>query len=378
VLAFVWIALFIFGSSFKQLGEELSNARSALPILLLALAALGMLWANVGITDRFGGIASFAKLLAIPLLILQFKQSPRGNWVMLAFLAGCVVALLGSAIFIAEPALYWRTGQTFPVPFKNQATQSGEFIICICVLLFCVIDWWRAKLFAWSFAALFLCAAFLVMTVYSATGRTALVTAPLLIVLLAFRRFNVRGALAFILAGAVIVGAMFYGSPYLQERTGAIWGDIQRYQQHRFDDVGLRSSTGERLDFWKKSLLIISRAPLIGHGTGTILAQMAEEMSDLRGSYPLVTTNPHQQTFAVAIQLGLLGALLLWAMWGAHWLVFRADTLAAWIGAVIVVNNVIGSLFNSHLFDFTQGWIYVLGVGVAAGMVERAKGSRPA
>ncbi len=101
-------------------------------------------------------------------------------------------------------------------------------------------------------------------------------------------------------------------------------------------------------------------------------------MSDLRGSYPLVTTNPHQQTFAVAIQLGLLGALLLWAMWGAHWLVFRADTLAAWIGAVIVVNNVIGSLFNSHLFDFTQGWIYVLGVGVAAGMVERAKGSRPA
>jgi hypothetical protein len=34
---------------------------------------------------------------------------------------------------------------------------------------------------------------------------------------------------------------------------------------------------------------------------------------------------------------------------------------------VVSVQNVVGSLFNSHLFDFTHGWIYVVGVGVAAG-----------
>jgi hypothetical protein len=28
-------------------------------------------------------------------------------------------------------------------------------------------------------------------------------------------------------------------------------------------------------------------------------------------------------------------------------------------------------LFNSYLFDFTEGWLYVMGVGVAAGMVLR-------
>jgi hypothetical protein len=27
------------------------------------------------------------------------------------------------------------------------------------------------------------------------------------------------------------------------------------------------------------------------------------------------------------------------------------------------------SVFNSHLFDFHAGWMYVLGVGVAGGMV---------
>jgi len=55
----------------------------------------------------------------------------------------------------------------------------------------------------------------------------------------------------------------------------------------------------------------------------------------------------------------------------AHLSVFRGGGLAAWAGLVIVTQNIVGSLFNSHLFDFTQGWSYVVGVGVAAGVVFR-------
>jgi hypothetical protein len=40
---------------------------------------------------------------------------------------------------------------------------------------------------------------------------------------------------------------------------------------------------------------------------------------------------------------------------------------------IAVVQNVVSSLLNSHLFDFHEGWIYVLTVGVAGGMVARAK-----
>jgi len=31
------------------------------------------------------------------------------------------------------------------------------------------------------------------------------------------------------------------------------------------------------------------------------------------------------------------------------------------------VQNFFTSLFNSHIFDFNEGWIYVLGVGIAGG-----------
>ena len=56
-------------------------------------------------------------------------------------------------------------------------------------------------------------------------------------------------------------------------------------------------------------------------------------------------------------------------MWLAHLLLFRGDGLVAWIGLLVVVQNIFSSLFNSHLFDFHEGWMYVLGVGVAGGMV---------
>jgi hypothetical protein len=42
---------------------------------------------------------------------------------------------------------------------------------------------------------------------------------------------------------------------------------------------------------------------------------------------------------------------------------------------IIVVQNVVSSLFNSRLFDFGQGWLYVFGVGVAGGTVLKQRGS---
>ena len=68
-----------------------------------------------------------------------------------------------------------------------------------------------------------------------------------------------------------------------------------------------------------------------------------------------------------------IGVVLLYAMWLVHLLLFRGEGLVAWIGLLVVVQNIFTSLFNSHLFDFHEGWMYVLGVGVAGGMTLAAK-----
>ncbi len=64
-------------------------------------------------------------------------------------------------------------------------------------------------------------------------------------------------------------------------------------------------------------------------------------------------------------------------MWYFHLALFLERSFVAWIGLVVVVQNFVSSLVNSHLFDFHEGWIYVLGVGVAGGMVAAARRDRP-
>ena len=65
-------------------------------------------------------------------------------------------------------------------------------------------------------------------------------------------------------------------------------------------------------------------------------------------------------------------------MWLLHLLLFRGEGLQAWIGLLVVVQNIFTSLFNSHIFDFTEGWMYVLGVGVAGGMVLKTSSRKAA
>ncbi|HEY5306850.1 MAG TPA: O-antigen ligase family protein, partial [Pseudolabrys sp.] len=131
------------------------------------------------------------------------------------------------------------------------------------------------------------------------------------------------------------------------------------------------TSSGFRIDFWKQSIQFIKSAPLLGHGTGSIADQFRRAAVGRTNGNVFLTSNPHNQTFAVGIQLGFLGIAALWAMWIAHLMIFRGPGFLTWIGSVIVMSNIIGSLFNSFIFDFTEGWIYVIGFGVVAGMVRR-------
>ena len=134
--------------------------------------------------------------------------------------------------------------------------------------------------------------------------------------------------------------------------------------------IDVDTPVGLRLEYWRKSLGFFAEAPVVGHGTGTI--PMLFRRDATADTVPnLLTTNPHNQVLAVAIQLGVIGVVVLVAMWVAHLALFRGSTLIAWFGLTAVVQNVVGSVFNSYLFDFGQGWLYVLGVGIAGGMVLR-------
>jgi O-antigen ligase len=117
---------------------------------------------------------------------------------------------------------------------------------------------------------------------------------------------------------------------------------------------------------------LIAEAPLLGHGTGSIPEQFRRSATGQTGLATQALHNPHNQIFAVAIELGLIGTAILIAMWIAHVRLFIGVSLPTAVGLMVVIQNIVSSLFNSHLFDFTHGWLYVWGVGVIGGMVLRS------
>jgi O-antigen ligase len=321
-----------------------------------------MLWADVTLLERWKGFDSYLKLLVTPLLFVQYRRSDHGEWVFAGYVFSCAALLAATTVVMAIPSLS-DTLVHHKVLVKNATTQSGEFVTCIFGLLFLARDAVEQRRWCWVLGFMVVMLAMLANILYVATGRTALVVAPVLLVLYAIKKLSAKG-IALVSAGALLIGvAGWTTSPYLRDRTTQMWTDVEKYEV-----TDERTSSGERIEFWKKSIEFIRQSPVIGHGTGSIYSLFEKAVAGKTRTAGVAAANPHNQTLAVGIQLGLVGVTVLWAMWIAHLLLVRGNSLCEWIGLVVAVQNIIGSLFNSHLFDFVQGWVYVIGIGVAGGI----------
>ena len=364
ILIVLWLLAFFPTFDAAALRRELLSPAGGLPVLLWGAGALGMLWADVSWSERLDGLSGFHKLLLIPLLLAQFRRSAHGRWVVVGFLASSTVLLAVSWALVLTPGLIWRGKASPGVPVKDYILQSEIFAICAFGLIGKAAELWYARR-RWALGLLVVAAAFIANIGYVATARTTLVVMVALLLLFGLRQFGWKGALGVSLSGATLASAIWVSSPYLRERVSAAVEEVQTYGSSKVD-----TSVGLRFEYWKRSLALIAEAPVIGHGTGTI-PQLFRRDAAPDIDVMLLTTNPHSQILTVAVQLGALGAGVLIAMWVAHFALFRGDTTAAWFGLVVVTYNVVSSLFNSHLFDFSQGWLYVFGVGLTGGMVLR-------
>jgi len=358
----------------KAFLQSLKRPICALPIALFVLALIGTLWSNAPWGVRLYAASPAAKLLVLPLLLYHFERSARGAQVFIAFLASCALLMAMSWIVAFHPGLSLKSAGDAErgIFVKNYIDQSQEFALCAVALAYPIITLLRAKRIWLAGLLTAVALTFVVNMAFVIVSRTALVTIPILLAVFALLHLKWRSIAIIACATVAFAAVAWVMSPQLRWTGETFLRDYQLYKERN-----IPTSIGNRLEFWQKSLRFFAEAPILGHGSGSTRGLFEQAAIGRVGAAAEVISNPHNQTLYIAIQWGLIGIVVLFAMWWRHLMLFRGESLESWIGLLVVVQNIFTSLFNSHIFDFHEGWMYVLGVGIAGGMVL-GTGSRDA
>ncbi len=334
-----------------------------LPVALFALIVVGVAWSPLPAPAAAKWISPYAKLLLIPLMLATAFSKRQALQIGYAFVASCAIIMA-----ISYASLLWPMGQYVKmagIPFKDNAVQSECFAFCALGLALGAMKIWkfgdhRRAIAMATLAILFFANIFMIYI--SKTG--ALVALSLLGLFLlhveGWRRIAMISAPVLIIA---IVALSF--SQTAQLRVAEITTDITAQQTGGSETV----STASRIDFWKKAGEFVAASPVIGHGTGSIRSLYQALESSRPSPYGEAVADPHNQVLHTVLQVGMIGGALLLAMWAAHlWMFAGRSDLASVLGFGFVVFVFVGSLFNSHISQVTQGMLYCLGVGLCGSL----------
>ena len=124
----VWLVVLLPTLDAGSVKRELVTAVGGLPVVMCCLGVIGMLWADVSWHDRFAGLDSFFRLLAIPLLLAQFRRSENGIWVVRGFFISSIALLIASYAIAFALGDKWRG--VYGVPVHDTIFQGSVFLIC--------------------------------------------------------------------------------------------------------------------------------------------------------------------------------------------------------------------------------------------------------
>ncbi|RKU00437.1 polymerase [Burkholderia sp. Nafp2/4-1b] len=353
------------------------------PASLAALLIFAALTASVAYTvaphpKAWNWVAKYDKLLLLPFAALAFRHS---NWAPIVrrawFGTLCVILLLSTTNYLGLTAIGPAHSSELPLSrawvFKNHIA-AGMFG---ALLFYQAADLALSARTALSRAAYAGVAAWALLNVFvMLQGRTGQVIALLLIlvvavrfVLLLRRQSALRAGLA---AGALVLAGVALVAAACTVHNGRLVKVVSEVQQYRQSDAV--TSTGLRLEWYKKGLELYRQRPVIGYGAGGLESEFEKLTAGKTAAEGQLTSNPHNEYLLMAVQLGTVGVLLFLNLIvqiarGSRALDPRSQQLLLGWLAIFAI----GSLANSLLLDFAEGHLIVLLAGILLGCGTRGE-----
>jgi O-antigen ligase len=361
-------------------GWQLSVARrttdygltSAAILIALAAFALSMVWTTAAWSDASHAFSKHAKMLAIPLLLLLIRSRAEATRAIAFFLGAQIFVLMCSWLKLFQVAL----------PFPTQPSSLYQGLVFaehldqpIMLATAAAVGWHLRSHYALGrFKSGTIVFALLVLTVanvlFEQTGLTGYLTMVAMLGLAGFwalpRRYKwVTVAGPFLVATAV--GVM---SPRVQDRVSLVWKESLAYQQ----SGDIESSSGERLNYWYRSLQAIAERPLLGYGVGSWNMQYNRLEGGKGRLHTYQIRNPHQEFLLWMVEAGVLGLVLLMSLLACAVRDTRQmDPSERQATTSVLTVIVLSCLFNSTIFDAQIGDFLCVALGLCLAMGLRGR-----
>jgi O-antigen ligase len=349
VLSAVILLLWLVSGGYAQKLHVIRNNPVAMAALVLfALTLVGLIWSIGPIEDGLLFVRKYSNLLLIPILVTIFTDAEDRKLALLAFAAALIVSLVASYALafgvVSHNAVI--IGWSYdPSAFKSRIAHN--ILMAYGCLLFAELARSMNGRERWIWAAL--AALALVNVMLMVKGRTGYVVLAGLVLLWISGRFRWKGLVAALVLVAAGFAVSYQFSHDFRFRVDLTTKEAEQWRPN----VATDTSVGQRLEFYRNTLEIVKRQPLLGVGTGGFFKAYEDQV---QGTQMAPTRNPHNLYLLVLVQFGILGLVLLvgffFAQWRCAWrLGSRSDLVLA---QAVVVTIALGGLFNSMLIDHTE------------------------
>lgn len=340
-------------------------------LLMLGAMAISLLYTTAPMPEALSALGKYGKLLIIPAVLLLIRDRREAALAMGLHLGVQALVVITSWLLYLHAPVFWVS----PLPRNSVATVYSSYLDqSIMTAAFAAMCWHLRHEFPGRRGPLLACllAALAVVNVLvmlpGRSGHMATIAVLSLALLWATPR---RWRPAMVLAPVVLLGVAMAASTQFNQRLTQVVNEVGAYQAH--NDAS--TSSGQRLNFWHRSLQAIAERPFTGFGVGS----WHQQYTRLEGGKPSPGTaevrNPHQEYLLWGVQLGVGGIALFLAFIAA--LVRDSRGFAIPVRRAtqsVVAVMAVACLFNSSLFDALIGEYFciVLGLLLALGLRGQA------
>lgn len=325
-------------------------------LLFLFISFLSILWSEAPkeyILDGFAKLRKFILLAVVWMLLARLREFQKLTLCSM-FLSFSLLTLICLGIYAGVPGFPNMTPGQGAVFLRSHIAQGYflSLLVCVCAAILFLTRGYKKRLLGLTFLILSM-----IVTFYMTNGRTGYVclVCSLLVMAIMVPGSIKKKSLLLVFTG-VVIATTIISSERLEKRWDDAVVDMQKLEAGNGE-----TSIGYRLRAVKASFDMVKERPWLGAGLGSWGMKFCQFDSINKQNLALCQKtinvgNPHSDYLNWLSQFGIPGLILWLAFLFCLWKrCFRLDKRYRAFVMAALASYMVGSLFNSFMWDISEG-----------------------